>query len=305
MQTVLMATEDIVADDLFQMRAEMSQEAVEEYAQAMRDGAVFDPLDVFNTGGSLFVVDGFHRLAAAKLARMDEVRVRLHQGSRRDALIFALKANTGPRALRRTNADKRKAVMRALDDQEFRAMSDRAIAEICGVGRDMVGYLRSQLSESDSSTRRVGMDGKERKSTRAKPAPVVSLVVAPPVSVPDESSEEEDEYEREFLERFPEPDPDREPTVYEIAEKERVIPMLLGSLRGLSHGRLLMPGGGVIRAEIQSLIAALVKGKHDPRAFAGRLHKLSRDLGSVASALESELNNQRRPGGVTASTRRK
>ncbi|GLK71277.1 hypothetical protein GCM10017643_13920 [Ancylobacter dichloromethanicus] len=56
--------------------------------------------------------------------------------------------NTTPRR----NGDKRRAVLRLLDDAEWAAWSDREIARRCGVGADMVGKLRPApiLSVSDS-----------------------------------------------------------------------------------------------------------------------------------------------------------
>jgi hypothetical protein len=63
-----------------------------------------------------------------------------------------------------------------LADPEWAMQSDRWIAECAGVGADMVGDLRRQLSDSDSSKsngKRVGKDGKARslpKKTEPEPA---------------------------------------------------------------------------------------------------------------------------------------
>lgn len=50
-----------------------------------------------------------------------------------------------------------------LADAEWAKQSDRWIAECAGVGADMVGDLRRQLSDSDSSNgKRTGKEGKAR-----------------------------------------------------------------------------------------------------------------------------------------------
>lgn len=55
-------------------------------------------------------------------------------------------ALVGAHGLRRTNADKRRAVMTLLRDEEWGGWSDREIARRCGVGHQMVSPLRASLS---------------------------------------------------------------------------------------------------------------------------------------------------------------
>ena len=72
--------------------------------------------------------------------------------------------------LRRTNADKRRAVEIAL--KEFPKLSSREIAKVCAVGDQLVNQLRD--SRSSETATRIGADGKERKmptpAKRAEPA---------------------------------------------------------------------------------------------------------------------------------------
>lgn len=66
-----------------------------------------------------------------------------------------------PTGLRRTNADKRKAVKTLLKDEEWSQWSDREIARQCAVSNDMVSRYRRSLSENDSQpTKRKGADGR-------------------------------------------------------------------------------------------------------------------------------------------------
>ena len=71
--------------------------------------------------------------------------------------------------MRRSNADKRRCVEIALN--EFGVLSSRAIAELCGVGADMVITHRPHLSESDTSPKVTGSDGKSYPATR-KPSTI-------------------------------------------------------------------------------------------------------------------------------------
>lgn len=59
----------------------------------------------------------------------------------RDAILFSVGVNSS-HGLRRTNADKRRSVMRLLDDAEWSTWSDREIARRCGVSQPFVGNLR-------------------------------------------------------------------------------------------------------------------------------------------------------------------
>ncbi|MCZ8311969.1 MAG: hypothetical protein O9320_14050 [Magnetospirillum sp.] len=59
-----MAVAAITADASFQVRAKIDGGKVHEYATAMRVGAVFPPVRLARINGALFLIDGWHRLAA-------------------------------------------------------------------------------------------------------------------------------------------------------------------------------------------------------------------------------------------------
>jgi hypothetical protein len=96
----------------------------------------------------LFLADGWHRVMAARRARLTRIQVEIRPGSRKDALRFALGCNQA-HGLRRSNADKRRCVEVAL--AEFGSWSDRLLADMCGVSVQTVGNVRQQLSIFDSS----------------------------------------------------------------------------------------------------------------------------------------------------------
>ena len=62
-------------------------------------------------------------------------------GSRRDAILYSVGANQA-HGLRRSNADKRKAVMTLLGDEEWSQWSNREIGRRCGVSPEFVNRLR-------------------------------------------------------------------------------------------------------------------------------------------------------------------
>lgn len=141
-----------------QTRAHIDDATVAEYAEAMARGDRFPPVVVFQNDGEFIMADGFHRHKSAQRARLKHLLAEIRQGSRNDALRFALGANH-KHGLRRTNGDKRRAVELAL--AEFGNQSDRLLAEMCGVSVQTVGNIRHQLSIFDSSPR-MGKDGKLR-----------------------------------------------------------------------------------------------------------------------------------------------
>lgn len=127
-----------------QTRAELSQEAIADYAEALTDGADFPAIVVFHDGEAHWLADGFHRIAAATKIDLLDFPAIIKQGTRRDAVLYSLSANA-THGLRRTNADKRRAAETLLADEEWGRWSDREIARRCGVDHKFVGTVRSSL----------------------------------------------------------------------------------------------------------------------------------------------------------------
>lgn len=135
-----------IRTDGLQAREVTDAETVAEYRLAMEAGVKFPPITVFHDGTEYFLADGFHRLsAAAELGEDPLVDVEIKPGTQADALWFACGANQN-HGLRRTNADKRKAVVLALGQKP--EVTDRAIAGHVGVSHLMVANVRRQLAEA-------------------------------------------------------------------------------------------------------------------------------------------------------------
>lgn len=127
-----------------QARAELNQEIVAEYAEAILAGANFPPVTVFFDGSTYYLADGFHRYMANKKAGSPGINADVVNGTLREAILHSLSVNN-EHGLRRTNADKRKAVMTMLQDFEWTDWSDREIAKWCKVGHPLVGRIRDEL----------------------------------------------------------------------------------------------------------------------------------------------------------------
>lgn len=154
----------ILIDRGTQFRVGTNNSKVQEYQELLADskGWPFDaPCIVFYDGTEYYLVDGFHRHHAAKLAERKKLTCEVISGSLREAIKFALSANA-KHGIYRSNEDKRKAVSFALADEEWGKLSDRAIAEMCGVSDRFVNSLRKEsgANRSHLEESRIGKDGK-------------------------------------------------------------------------------------------------------------------------------------------------
>lgn len=161
MKTKPILIEKIEWDESSQARVSLDENAMQEYAEAWDRGAKFPPIVTFFDGSDYWLGDGFHRVHVARKRGEKLIEAEVHKGGREDAAWYATGANTS-HGVRRTNADKRKAVEMALRLKP--EMSDRAIAEHCGVGHPTVAAVRESLTgkvfQSNAETKRVGRDGR-------------------------------------------------------------------------------------------------------------------------------------------------
>jgi len=144
-QVSLLKLNTIRTDGGTQPRAELNEEIIKEYRELWESGATFPAVSVVYDGDIYWLVDGFHRVEAAKQADQGKIEATIIQGTHRDAILLSCKANA-KHGLRRTNEDKRRAVTRLLSDKEWAEWSDRKIAEHCVVNHAFVAKLRKNLS---------------------------------------------------------------------------------------------------------------------------------------------------------------
>jgi hypothetical protein len=172
---------DVRLDGGTQPRAGIDQAVVREYAEDEEAGAEFPPVQVVYDGKEYWLWDGFHRLEARKARRQRTVPAIVRQGTRRDAVLLSVGANA-THGFRRTNEDKRRAVMALLHDEEWRQWSDREIARRCAGSNQFVSNVRAELSVNDGQieTRRVVRNGTEYTMTppQRSAAPAVASQAA-------------------------------------------------------------------------------------------------------------------------------
>lgn len=155
-----------------QSRVMLDEEVASEYAERMSqdphtglildtEGEPWPPLVAFFDGKDHWLVDGFHRLRAAKLAELTGFQLDVKPGEMRDAIRLSLSVNA-KHGLRRTREDKRRSVERALADDEWVSYSDRKLAQLCAVSPRTIATVRKELEAAGSieeQTERVGVDG--------------------------------------------------------------------------------------------------------------------------------------------------
>lgn len=187
-----------------QPRAALNEATVGEYAEAITEGAKLPPVVVYHDGCDHWLADGFHRYFAHKKIDALDINAEVHQGTQRDAVLHSVGANSA-HGLRRTNDDKRKAVLTLLEDAEWAKWSQSKIAKHCSVTPEYVSRLKAKegvsIDRSIDSVRTVERSGTTyeqntanigKKKTETPPAkkPGRALDVAP---LPEEQMAANDE----------------------------------------------------------------------------------------------------------------
>lgn len=143
-----MLVEPTIINDIkeTQSRVRLNSETLADYAEAMRDGEEFPPVELFFDGKNYYLVDGFHRFAAhmSVHGENEPINADVIPGSLRDAILCSVSVNA-THGLPRTNADKRRAVSVLLSDEEWGQWSSREIARRCRVSDVFVEKVRREF----------------------------------------------------------------------------------------------------------------------------------------------------------------
>lgn len=182
-ETREISLKELVLDKHVQMRASVSTVAVQDYADAMADGDEFPPIIVFGRIGlKHFVADGFHRVLAARKLGRKTVLATVHDGGKREAMLYAMKANAA-HGVRRSNADKQRAVEACLHDREWVKWTDTEISRRCCVSPALVARLREHMGATRIVRTYVTTSGDVRTRTvpyrKPKPAVAADPAVCP------------------------------------------------------------------------------------------------------------------------------
>jgi DNA repair photolyase len=152
-------------------RIDIDEETVKEYQEAMKRGDSFPPIVVYDDGKKLYLADGAHRLAANKALKKKRIAAKVQSGSEQDALACAVGANA-KHGLKRSSADKRKAVELILRDEKLRKRSINSIAKLCNVSWDTVRTVwndKKQVLNLPDYNEPQGAEGGQTKKAKMTP----------------------------------------------------------------------------------------------------------------------------------------
>jgi hypothetical protein len=156
--------DDLILDDAIQSRTKLDEACISEYCESLERGAKFPPVLVFCDGDKHYLVDGFHRVAAYNKCHKDGIQAQIEDKSHREAILFSAGCNA-THGLRRTNEDKKKAVLKLLMDDEWMRWSDGVIAKQCAVSQPFVsGLRRATQNNFESPSKRIGADNRIRET---------------------------------------------------------------------------------------------------------------------------------------------
>lgn len=147
----LVKISEIIENSATQSREGINKNVVLEYLDLRKSGVEFPPILLFSEGNQYFIADGWHRYLAEKLLGSESISAEIRLGSLRDAVLYSCGANQS-HGLRRSNQDKRKAVLTLLEDAEWSKFSNREIARRCGVDEGMVRKFRTPRADKQQNT---------------------------------------------------------------------------------------------------------------------------------------------------------
>jgi hypothetical protein len=162
-KTVYLKITDLVIDPQLQMRAQgLNEEHVNDLVEAIKQGKELPKVQVrrIKDRGD-FVTDGFHTIEAHGVAGNTKVAVDVKNGTWEDAVLDAALANQEHLGLKRSNKDKRRAVVMLLSVRPN--WSGAKIAQELGVSDTLVNDVRKEQSNDDELTDSVSSSSSEEK----------------------------------------------------------------------------------------------------------------------------------------------
>jgi|694.fasta_scaffold67401_3 uncharacterized ParB-like nuclease family protein len=152
-----------------QARAQMTEDAVAEYAEAFEAGHAFPPIAVVDDGTTLWLADGFHRVEASRRLGQERILATVTTGTMVDAVLIAAGSNAS-HGVRRTNADKKRAVAMVLGLPGYQDKSDREIARLCAVTHPFVASCRRPAEVEVDETDEDNVEGDNAETADEAPA---------------------------------------------------------------------------------------------------------------------------------------
>jgi len=125
-EPVLLAVEKVVVDEEVYPRSRVDDAVVARYAECLREGASFPPVEVEQRNGVYRVLDGVHRVLAHKQAGMEAVPAVVVDLGSRDPLLYAAERNRHGQPLR--DDDARSVARRAFERNPGLSVKEIALA---------------------------------------------------------------------------------------------------------------------------------------------------------------------------------
>jgi hypothetical protein len=130
------------------------------------------------------VIDGVHRVLAARILGRTKVRVRFFDGSHEEAIVESIRSNIA-HGKPLTLAEREAAARRVLGIRSD--WSDRLVGSVCGLSDKTVGRLRKTTAEIPQLSSRIGRDGRRRPTDAKKVRDeIAGALIAKPDSKPKE-----------------------------------------------------------------------------------------------------------------------
>lgn len=223
-RTNVVSVDSVIADSRCQSRTGIDLALVQEYADAIKEGAELPPLSTIHADDGYYLYDGFHRLEAYRQAGTRNVVIEAEPGDVWDAIERSCAVNA-IHGKRRTNADKHRAVETMIKVMQHRGenWSDSEIARRCAVSQPFVSGIRPSLITDISDSPKTYTDRWGNQSTMN-----TANIGKRPAATLDPGPENVDEDTGEILDSEPPPyeevDPTDPATFIEPMKEERKAP---------------------------------------------------------------------------------
>jgi ParB-like chromosome segregation protein Spo0J len=181
----LLALDQIQLSEDLQLRDGLNDDAVKDYADRLDAKTLLPPLTVVHDGSRHWLVDGFHRYHAAKRSGLVEFHCDVREGSKQDAEWLSCSVNAR-HGLRRTNEEKKRAILKALAHPHSSGLTVREIAAHVGCHFTTVADYRANLNAVVVGN--LQNTERELESTPSESEPIV-VDQAPLESLPVRSEE--------------------------------------------------------------------------------------------------------------------
>ena len=170
------------------MRLKLDEGAVAQYAQDVKNGDKFPPVQACWDGETYWLWNGFHRVKAWQIAGLKTIYTEVRPGTQRYAQYLALGANKKI-GVRPSRDDNRRAIFVMLRDPEWCHEHNTAVARHIGVDEGTVRTCREEVLKEVFATkagaRLTDAEVREKTGSTSQLIRKVRLQLHPPTESPE------------------------------------------------------------------------------------------------------------------------